>query len=146
MTSPLERTASTSKIPSSPGESRIPRPGFSTRKSGTLGAAYSGIPRLGLDKAWSGGSGSLLTARANGGAENNMEPDTSSDKVLVTVRLRPIRLTASATDLYFKYTSYLSESYSPSCFLVAGTVIETLAWQVRNLRLVFLQLSPCLLQ
>ncbi len=119
MKSPSERTPSTSRIPSSPGESRIPRPSFSSRKSSIPGAVESSIPKPVLDPAWSGGGSSLPTARVNGGAENSIEPDTSSDKVLVTVRLRPLRLDSPV----YKCIMTLYHCYNKSSRLANSTYL-----------------------
>lgn len=89
MQSPLERQTSLGRKSSGPAESRIPKPSASKKSVKAFG---SGIPRPSLEKSMSM-SGDLKSVRSSSTALSDTldKGDTAADRVLVTVRLRPLR-------------------------------------------------------
>lgn len=102
--SPMERSTSLSRLHSASSESKIPRPALAQQRS--AGAARtSSIPRPGPGSASPEPASRKLCAKPLGTARRSSEDGrrdndessdaTNSDRVLVTVRLRPIRSAAS---------------------------------------------------
>lgn len=94
MQSPIERQTSAGKKSASSPDSRIPKPSPGVKKPSK--AFGSAIPRPCLEKSGST-SGDLRSARSSSTAlsESGDKSETAADRVLVTVRLRPLRFVSS---------------------------------------------------
>ena len=105
MQSPVERQASLGRKNSSSAESRIPKPGSSSKKP--TKAFGSGIPRFSLEKSRST-SGDLKSARSSstGLSDAQDRAESAADRVLVTVRMRPLRFVKSITTLASSRLTY----------------------------------------
>ena len=107
MQSPVERQASLGRKNTSPAESRIPKPGSSSKKP--VKPFGSGIPRFSLDKSRST-SGDLKSARSSstGLSDAQERSETAADRVLVTIRLRPLRFVSDFSFTTAAYVAFFS--------------------------------------